>query len=168
MSYFEWIHKVRWKGWHLTDTFSHYFFWLGTMNCLHNNQNMMNNLIRSELLWEPLQSMKADVSLSLPNSGNLGSPLSSPLRPAASVLRFSSSGTSSRRYSQDSVSSNSPMNSRNSFGPSPSSQRTNRGSCPKRAVRKISRIPYKVLDAPALQVRKWREECRWSVRCSEW
>ena len=124
------------------------------MNCLHNNQNMMNNLLRSELL----QSMKADVSLSLPNSANLGSPLSSPLRPAASVLRFSSSGTSSRRYSQDSVSSNSPMNSRNSFGPSPSSQRTNRGSCPKRAIRKISRIPYKVLDAPALQVRKWREE----------
>ena len=125
----------------------------GTMNCLHNNQNMMNNLIRSELLWEPLQSIKADVSLSLPNTGNSGSPLSSPSRPTSSVLRFSSSGTNNRRYSQDSVSSSSPMNSRNSFGPSPSSQRTNRGSCAKRAVRKISRIPYKVLDAPALQVR---------------
>jgi hypothetical protein len=124
---------------------------LGTMNCLHNNQNMMNNLIRSELLWEPLQSMKTDVSVSVPNTGTSNSPISSPARNTSSVLRFSSSN-SARRYSQDSTgSANSPMgNSRNSFGPSPTSQRMARAGS-KKTVRKISRIPYKVLDAPALQ-----------------
>ena len=122
------------------------------MNCLHNNQNMMNNLIRSELLWEPLQSMKTDVSVSVPNTGTSNSPISSPTRSTSSVLRFSSSN-SARRYSQDSTgSASSPMgNSRNSFGPSPTSQRMARAGS-KKTVRKISRIPYKVLDAPALQV----------------
>ena len=96
--------------------------------------------------------MKTDVSVSVPNTGTSNSPISSPTRNTSSVLRFSSSN-SARRYSQDSTgSANSPMgNSRNSFGPSPTSQRMARAGS-KKTVRKISRIPYKVLDAPALQV----------------
>ena len=59
------------------------------------------------------------------------------------------------------------MNSRNSFGPSPTSQRTNRTGS-KRTVRKISRIPYKVLDAPALQVKtlERKKETVWTVLVS--
>lgn len=64
-----------------------------------------------------------------------------------------------------SVSSNSPMNSRNSFGPSPTSQRTNRTGS-KRTVRKISRIPYKVLDAPALQVKTLEGKKRNCLDCA--
>lgn len=124
------------------------------MNCLHNNQNLMNNLIRSELLWEPLQSIKSENSASAPSTGTSNSPISSPVRSSSSVLRFSSASNNTRRFSQDSTgSASSPMgNSRNSFGPSPSSQRMARAGS-KKSVRKISRIPYKVLDAPALQVR---------------
>ena len=123
------------------------------MNCLHNNQNMMNNLIRSELLWEPLQSIKNDASISVPTTGTSNSPISSPTRNTSSVLRFSSTSNSARRSSLDSTgSAGSPMgNSRNSFGPSPTSQRMAKSGS-KKTVRKISRIPYKVLDAPALQV----------------
>ena len=126
---------------------------VGTMNCMHNNQNMMNNLIRSELLWEPLQSIKNDASISVPTTGTSNSPISSPTRNTSSVLRFSSTSNSARRSSLDSTgSAGSPMgSSRNSFGPSPTSQRMARAGS-KKTVRKISRIPYKVLDAPALQV----------------
>ena len=120
---------------------------------MHNNQNMMNNLIRSELLWEPLQSIKNDASISVPTTGTSNSPISSPTRNTSSVLRFSSTSNSARRSSLDSTgSAGSPMgNSRNSFGPSPTSQRMAKSGS-KKTVRKISRIPYKVLDAPALQV----------------
>lgn len=119
----------------------------GVMDCMHNNQNMLNNLIRSELLGEPLQPVKADVSVSIPG-GSTDSPLNSPTRTPSSVLRFSSS---SRRYSGDSTGNGeSPLgNSRSSFGPSPSPHNVKLSS--KKNGRKISRIPYKVLDAPHLQ-----------------
>ena len=144
----------------------HNYVIAGTMNCLHNNQNMMNNLIRSELLWEPLQSTKSEISASAPSTGTSNSPISSPVRSSSSVLRFSSASNSARRFSQDSTSSNnSPMgNSRSSFGPSPTSQRMARSGS-KKSVRKISRIPYKVLDAPALQVRLMSDICI-QTRCA--
>jgi hypothetical protein len=72
----------------------------GVMDCMLNNQNLLNNLIRSELLGEPLQPVKADVSVSIPNGGSADSPLNSPSRTPSSVLRFSSS---SRRYSAEST-----------------------------------------------------------------
>jgi hypothetical protein len=72
----------------------------GVMDCMLNNQNLLNNLIRSELLGEPLQPVKADVSVSIPNGGSTDSPLNTPTRTPSSVLRFSSS---SRRYSGDST-----------------------------------------------------------------
>ena len=128
----------------------------------HNNQNLMNNLLRSELLGEPMVALKADVSNSTNgggiNGGAVGTSVSSPSRNRTpNMLRFSSgagggSGTSGSSSSAGNNLGSSPLgSSRGGFGASPSGSRLSHSfSGSKKSTRKISRIPYKVLDAPAL------------------
>ena len=125
----------------------------------HSNQNLMNNLLRSELLGEPMMALKADISNATNGiNGVIGTSMSPPSRNRTpNMLRFSSggvgsSGSSGSTNSPGNTLGNSPLgSSRGGFGASPSAHRLSHSfSGSKKSTRKISRIPYKVLDAPAL------------------
>jgi cell division cycle 20-like protein 1 (cofactor of APC complex) len=116
----------------------------------HESQGIMNNLLRSELLGQPLMSLKYDADGGF--TSTLPADAGSPSRTSGSggrspnVLRYRSLSVAT----ENNNGLNSYEMSPTAFGSkSPSSQITS-GS-PRKANRKIARTPYKVLDAPSLQ-----------------
>ena len=131
-----------------------------------SNQNMLCSLLRSELLGEPLVATKIDGSstshgVSNTSNGVLGSPSTPTRARKTNVLRFSTSPSNSASSGQRNHNSLVTANGGGLFNSSSSSNHMSymngstgsgtTGNSSKKAVRKISRIPYKVLDAPALQ-----------------
>lgn len=119
---------------------------LNTQNESHENQGTMSNLLRYELLGQPIVAPKGEMGD--PTSTGEGA-LSSPgvfNRPTQNVLKFTSprdrrSMGGERLSVLDSIP--------NFAAASPSRQRA--AASPKKPTRKISKAPYKVLDAPLLQ-----------------
>jgi len=113
----------------------------------HENQGTMNSLIRAELLGQPLVSHKLELDTVFTMATSPETPISrasSSSRGSNNVLRYKSSGSQN--------SSLSPINDASSQPFAKSSGASNRVSLsPRKALRKISRTPYKVLDAPSLQ-----------------
>ena len=114
-----------------------------------SQQNLLNTLLRSELLGEN-ENSSASSAVPTPNPRSASS-AANPLREGANFLRYQSP----RQLYQDNVfeDATSPSAIVNSFGLTPvrsaASQRL-MASPPKRK-RRISKVPFKVLDAPALQ-----------------
>lgn len=142
----------------------------GMSDVARENQVMMNSLLRSELLGQPVafatkvewRDSGNDASVrgchGAPTGGS-GTGLGvfgggAPLNSAPNVLRFKHqrprlSGDSALSSSSGGGSSVSSTSS-TTFGPSSPSSHRSPGS-PKKSSRKIPRAPFKVLDAPALQ-----------------
>ena len=106
-----------------------------------NNQCLINNLIRSELLGQQLRSPKQSLLSDIENEYKYNPQNSSP-----KVLRFNSEKSDrNRRHSA-------PDDLPNPITSIPLSPVAGRSpSQSPRTKRKISHVPFKVLDAPALQ-----------------
>ena len=105
----------------------------------HENQIIMNNLLRSELLGQQASEFTLDSRLA---EGLTKSPVRVDSGSSSNLFKFRSPQKSSSDSSHDLLSSSS------SAVHSPA--RGLMGS-PKKVARKISKTPYKVLDAPSLQ-----------------
>lgn len=114
----------------------------GSSDVAHENQGLMNNLLRAELLGKSGTYQKNDSGD--PANAYTNGILNSPSRPSQNFLKFCSpkrrSSISSNDASRDSMQSH--FTSR-------SNQKSSTAS-PKKSTRKIAKIPYKVLDAPNL------------------
>lgn len=116
-----------------------------TTTPVHENQVILNNLIRTELLGQG-QSL-----IDYSNTSRLQSEtLNSPGRKESSLFKYRSHSTNN---ADAQISSNLKEYPISTAAPgSPGSSSINRTlSSPKKPTRKISKTPYKVLDAPALQ-----------------
>lgn len=112
---------------------------------VHENQVILNNLIRTELLGQG-QSL-----IDYSNTSRLQSEtLNSPGRKESSLFKYRSHSTNN---ADAQISSNLKEYPISTAAPgSPGGSSINRTlSSPKKPTRKISKTPYKVLDAPALQ-----------------
>lgn len=118
----------------------------------HENQGVMNNLLRAELLGQRLVSSKLDPEGAFASSGSLS--------PGSPTLQWASSRTTQQPQTNILVyksfssrpsnvgpyhSAASDLSSQPFGSKSPTGQRLSAGQ------RKISKVPYKVLDAPNLQ-----------------
>lgn len=114
---------------------------------VHENQVILNNLIRTELLGQG-QSL-----IDYTNTSRLQSEtLNSPGRKESSLFKYRSHSNSNNADAQLSASNLKEYPISTSAPGSPGGSSINRTlSSPKKPTRKISKTPYKVLDAPALQ-----------------
>ena len=112
---------------------------------VHENQVILNNLIRTELLGQG-QSL-----VDYTNASRLQSEtLNSPGRKESSLFKYRSHSTNNADAQLSSNLKEYPISTAAPGSPGGSS--INRTlSSPKKPTRKISKTPYKVLDAPALQ-----------------
>jgi len=116
----------------------------------HENQGIMNNLLRSELLGQPLMSLKYDAdggfTSTLPTETGSPSRTGNAGARSPNVLRYRSLSVATETNNGLNAYEMSPP----SFGSkSPTGQIA--ASSPRKVNRKIARTPYKVLDAPSLQ-----------------
>ena len=114
---------------------------------VHENQVILNNLIRTELLGQG-QSF-----VDFTNTSRLQSEtLNSPGRKESSLFKYRSHSNSNNADAQLSASNLKEYPISTAAPGSPGGSSINRTlSSPKKPTRKISKTPYKVLDAPALQ-----------------
>lgn len=108
----------------------------------HEKQIIMNNLIRSELLGQQTSEYSLDSRLA---EGQARTPVRKESSAGNNLFKYRSPHKSSDSLgsASDLLSSSSPL------GQSPG--RSAAMGSPKKAPRKISKTPYKVLDAPQLQ-----------------
>lgn len=111
----------------------------------YESMGTMNNLLRCELLGQSQGYMKRDGMNSLNNS--VDSPRNITSRNSSNVLKYTST---TRNRSSGSSPSSSLESVQQHFIPASSGTQRIQNS-PKKVSRKISRIPYKILDAPQLQ-----------------